>query len=258
MADYKVVDAEQLEADLTVVADAIREKGGTSEQLEFPNGMADAVMSIQSDGTNWLDYAVSITKLFQGMKLPDDSDVNISFGNKAEIHHQISTAITLISYIYYRAQGAKSFKISSGLNIEKAEYSNSFESLGGVDADTKLKTIDISGLVHIKPTTINRFAFQRQGLEEIIGAFDLSVCTSVGNAFNYCGNLKEIRFVENTINLSISFAQSPLLSAESIQSIIDGLATVETTQTLTFRADVKAKLTDEQIATITSKNWTLA
>lgn len=48
MADYKVVDAEQLDADLKVVADAIREKGGTSEQLEFPNGMADAVRNLVS------------------------------------------------------------------------------------------------------------------------------------------------------------------------------------------------------------------
>ena len=50
MADYRVVDAEQLENDLTVVADAIREKGGTSEQLEFPNGMADAVRAIEGGG----------------------------------------------------------------------------------------------------------------------------------------------------------------------------------------------------------------
>ena len=50
MAEYVVVDKEQLEADITTVADAIREKGGTSEQLPFPNGMADAVRGIQSGG----------------------------------------------------------------------------------------------------------------------------------------------------------------------------------------------------------------
>ena len=55
MADYRVVDTEQLENDLTVVADAIREKGGTSEQLEFPNGMADAVRAIESGDDNYYD-----------------------------------------------------------------------------------------------------------------------------------------------------------------------------------------------------------
>ena len=48
MANYQVVDADQLETDITTVADAIREKGSTSEKLEFPNGMADAVREIQS------------------------------------------------------------------------------------------------------------------------------------------------------------------------------------------------------------------
>lgn len=47
---YVVVDKEQLEADLGIVCDAIREKGGTSEPLAFPNGMADAVRGIQSGG----------------------------------------------------------------------------------------------------------------------------------------------------------------------------------------------------------------
>ena len=39
MANYKVVNADQLDADLTSVADAIREKTGGSEALSFPDGM---------------------------------------------------------------------------------------------------------------------------------------------------------------------------------------------------------------------------
>lgn len=35
---------------ITAVADAIREKGGTSEPLSFPAGMAKAVRNIQSGG----------------------------------------------------------------------------------------------------------------------------------------------------------------------------------------------------------------
>jgi hypothetical protein len=48
MADYRVVDKEQLEADLTTVADAIREKGGTSESLAFPEGMKNAIEAIET------------------------------------------------------------------------------------------------------------------------------------------------------------------------------------------------------------------
>ena len=37
-------------ADMTTVADAIREKGGTTAPLSFPAGMAEAVRNIQSGG----------------------------------------------------------------------------------------------------------------------------------------------------------------------------------------------------------------
>lgn len=45
MADYLVQGAS-----LTAVADAIRERGGTSEPLVFPDGMANAIRGIQSGG----------------------------------------------------------------------------------------------------------------------------------------------------------------------------------------------------------------
>ena len=46
----KLVDATQLDADLTSVADAIREKGGTSEELTFPGGFVDAIGNISGGG----------------------------------------------------------------------------------------------------------------------------------------------------------------------------------------------------------------
>ena len=45
MAEYLVQGAS-----LTAVADAIREKGGTTAPLSFPDGMAGAIRSIQSGG----------------------------------------------------------------------------------------------------------------------------------------------------------------------------------------------------------------
>ena len=50
MALDKVIDSAVLDAGLTSVADAIRAKGGTSEQLAFPNGFVSAVEGIQSGG----------------------------------------------------------------------------------------------------------------------------------------------------------------------------------------------------------------
>ena len=97
-------------------------------------------------------------------------------------------------------------------------------------------------------------------LKYILGELDFSEAESVHNAFSQCTSLEEVGFAKNTLKLSISFSNSRLLSNASIKSIIEALAdlTGTTAQTLTFHADVKAKLTEEQIATITSKNWTLA
>ena len=50
MAIYKVVDAEKLDADLKSVADKLREKSGTTEEIEFPHGFNDAVDAIQTGG----------------------------------------------------------------------------------------------------------------------------------------------------------------------------------------------------------------
>lgn len=38
--------------DMTTVADAIRERGGTSEPLSFPAGMASAIRGIQTGGSD--------------------------------------------------------------------------------------------------------------------------------------------------------------------------------------------------------------
>lgn len=114
-----------------------------------------------------------------------------------------------------------------------------------------------------KCTTFQQTFACRQGLEVIDGKpLDCSSAKTSGafsTTFNYCKTLKEIRFVPNTIYLGISLGHSSLLSAESIQSIIDGLAdlTGATAQNVKFHATVGAKLTDGQKATITAKNWTL-
>ena len=48
MAIDKLVDSSQLDSDLTSVANAIREKGGTSDYLDFPSGFVTAINKIQS------------------------------------------------------------------------------------------------------------------------------------------------------------------------------------------------------------------
>lgn len=51
MADYKIVDGEKLDQDLTSVANAIREKSGDSGSLAFPSGFVSAISSISNVAT---------------------------------------------------------------------------------------------------------------------------------------------------------------------------------------------------------------
>lgn len=92
-------------------------------------------------------------------------------------------------------------------------------------------------------------------LIKINGVLDFSSATNVSYMFASCTDLKEVTFKPNTLSLSISLNGSSKLSADSIQSIIDGLATVGTAQTLTLAKAIV--LTDAQKKAIQDKGWTL-
>ena len=93
---------------------------------------------------------------------------------------------------------------------------------------------------------------------ESIETLNFSSTTSwINTVLSGLRNLKTVKIVPETISSNFTVS-SYKLTAESIQSVIDGLATVETAQTLTLHTDVKAKLTQTQLDTITGKNWNLA
>lgn len=71
--------------------------------------------------------------------------------------------------------------------------------------------------------------------------------------------LEDVRVVKESIKVRI-LVNLPSASAETIQSFVDGLAdmTGQTAPTLTVHKNIGEKLTEEQKATITAKNWILA
>ena len=85
-------------------------------------------------------------------------------------------------------------------------------------------------------------------------------CRTFQSWFNECYALEEINFTQDSvIKANIAFQNSPKLTNQSVQSLINVLKdlTGESSQTLTLHADVGNKLTDAQKAAITAKNWTL-
>lgn len=100
----------------------------------------------------------------------------------------------------------------------------------------------------------------RGSLKYIIGELDFSAITDadgINAAFKGCTSLIEVEFSKECINSNISFLQSSQLSDKSIQSILDGLANVSETRTLTLHSEVYAKLTEEQKQSAIDKGWTI-
>lgn len=108
----------------------------------------------------------------------------------------------------------------------------------------------------INISSANYFCTSCYALRSITGALDMTGNGS-SNMWQACYALENISFVPGTIGASLTFKNSSLLTDASIQSVIDGLAEVETEQTLTLHAAVGGKLTDAQKAAVTAKNWTL-
>lgn len=142
--------------------------------------------------------------------------------------------------------------------IEEIDYYLNFCNCGSLYESFRECSIKTIKGINCEKVTSLAGAFKSSALVTIEEPLNVQNVTTFGFTFFSCRSLTDIRFVEETIHYSIEFTQSKKLSTESIQSIIDGLATVETAQTLTLHADVKAKLTQTQLDTITGKNWNLA
>lgn len=156
---------------------------------------------------------------------------------------------------YKEAFNALSTASFMNSDIERIDFyiANPFTSHNNVFRNTK-KLKYVKG-VNMSKSTALRYTFSGSAIETIEEPLDFSQVSDTLNTFA-CDNLREIRFVSSTIKISLNFSRCSKLSAQSVQSIIDGLATVTTAQTLTLNSAIV--LTDAQKASITAKGWTLA
>lgn len=133
-------------------------------------------------------------------------------------------------------------------NIESS-LNNAFENTTNLKTMVGINTTKIS---HIDRT------FYGSGIVSIREPFNFSSAnSSYFQPFFGAEKLEDVRIVPETIKFGTNLSLCKMLSTESIQSIIDGLATVTTAQTLRLHTDIMVKLTDEQILIIQNKNWNI-
>lgn len=209
-----------------------------SDLIAEIKSMVDNLPEAAGGGENLLVYATRMDYLFENAVFPDGYEITI---NAPNLGH-------MMSYMFLNAKGVR--KITMNVPIEGIDHS----------AHTFAYGTNVEEIVFpdgIKFFLVNSFASSVKTLKSIFGRIDLSGSTNNTTMLNGCWGLENVSFMPNTIKANFTIAHSELLTDASIQSIIDGLAEVETAKTLTLNAKVGAKLTDEQKATITAKNWTL-
>lgn len=225
-----------------------------------------------------------VTKPYQGKGYADGYNVGVEDGKKAEYDafwdaFQQNGTKTAYNYAFYNPSWTdENFRPKYDIKPTKTGGERMFAN----SHITNVKQILLDCGVVLDTSGLTTASAMCQAANHIthMPYLDLSNCSSLNNAFQSCFNMVELHIkvsenasfvnafyscpvqeltIEGTIGKDISLGASNLLTDASVQSVIDALKdlTGATAQTLTFHKDVGNKLTEEQKAAITAKNWTL-
>lgn len=128
--ELKLVYAAKLDSDLGTVADAIRERGGTADQLSFPEGMVEAVVGIA-------DYKAILNSMVDGSITEFKSDEitavpNDAFANRTKL---ISLSLSkLINGSSAMCQNCSKL-VDIYLPLMKSAGNNAFQGIGAKSVD---------------------------------------------------------------------------------------------------------------------------
>lgn len=152
---------------------------------------------------------------------------------------------------------SRMFYTSGIVNASNLDTSNGNNFQQMFDACASLKTVSLTSTS--KGTNFRWMFRSCVQLQTISSELDFGNATMASNilAFTKCYQLKNITIKPNSIKFNFSVSDSQFLTDESVQSIIDGLATVETSCKVTFTSNIIEKLTAEQTQQITDKNWNI-
>lgn len=177
----KLVNATSLDAGLTSIADAIREKGGTSADLTFPNGFVSAVEAIQTGGgenfkllitdangttTPWSSPSMQNTISTNGILEVTFTDTNPAndFGNIFSIglpnELTVYNSINVIHF-YHR------YHSDNGTSDEVVCYYNRTSYDQAIDSTSQVTIKIENGYIYINGTQIVAIPANIQGLATI-------------------------------------------------------------------------------------------
>ena len=177
MAYDKVVDSAVLDEGLKQIADAIREKAGTTDALAFPQAMADAIAAIQGGGATIEPLTISENGTYTA---PDGVDgyspVTVEVKGSGE-----ELVITDFSYFCY--QGSRLDLIEKIDTSKGTDFSYMFKSCSQLTTIPELDTSNGTSFYEM---------FASCSKLTTIPELDTSNGTSFGGMFKFCSQLTTI------------------------------------------------------------------
>lgn len=213
--------------------------GGIDYDAAYNEGYNNGYTEGVANASNPLEYAGMLIQAYMGVAFPENYELTLNLPNATNLTSLTQNATNLVK-----------LTIKGNTNGNKITFNSAFRT-------KNLVTLDLTDF-NAKISSCTYMCYDAVSLKEIKGVLDFSECTAFTSFFNNCKALEEFRVLPNSIKSSISIPSSPNLSTETIQSIVDGFATSETALTLVLHATAKAKVTEDQIAQLTSKNCSLA
>lgn len=260
MANYKVVDAEHLDADLSKVGNAIRAKTGSTELLNFPEGMVsevdavfeagkkteyDAFWDAFQDKGNRTNYAQGFNGFgFNPLNFYPKYDITPIDASNMFINWNYD--IHSINLKERMEECGVKFDFSKTTNFTRVFYYN--------NKTTELPEMDMSTATLLDSTFAYNYAMV--SIEKLI----VGAGTVFRGTFNMSGALQNL-IIGGTIGQNgFDVSESRLLTHESLMSIINALKDYSgsgQTYTITLGATNLAKLTDAEKLIATNRGWTL-
>ena len=196
--------------------------------------IADSIAQIPS--FKYLNGVTSYASWYEGANFPANTELTVYVGAKIE---------SLLA-MFASATNLKKVKLVGDVGLCGMEQ---------MFASSSVEEVDFSGLATFQTSNAESTFDSCQNLVNVLGVLD-GVNNYVSWGFGNCPKLETVRFKKDSIMCDINIAESPKLTAATVQSIIDGLnSTIG--GTLYFHSDVINKLTEAQKKEITDKGWSV-
>lgn len=248
MADYRVIDAEQLDADLTAVAEAIRGQSGGTEPLAFPEGL---ISGVQAAGDK---------RFADGEKAYQDSGRRTNYGhafagsgwNSETFHpkYDIIPTGNASGMFQNSAISGDLVELMNGKKLDFSKVTSTTSLFNSATEITRIGEVDCSSAT----TSVAPFDWCWN-----LVTVDKLVSNKISGGFTACGALKNIT-IEGTVSSNLDMHWSTLLSKASITSVINALSTTSgLTLSLSQAAVDSAFSAEEWDALLAARaNWTIS